>query len=92
MRLALIVVLGVATACMPTRSNTRPDIGAMPGDGGRDMPVGTTAPRSELGSKKVNGKEDPNLLLAADRSRCTVSAAKYRETAIGESVLCAWIK
>jgi len=56
------------------------------------MPPGVTTQQSGLASKKVSGKEEPNVLLAADRTRCTVSADKYRETAVGESVLCAWSK
>jgi hypothetical protein len=90
MRLALLVAFSVATACVPT--NTHPEIGGLPNDRGRSVPAGVTAPRSEVASKKVSGKEDPNVLIAADRTRCTVSADKYREVALGESVLCAWAK
>lgn len=86
---ALFVALSVTTACV-TRPSTRPDIGGLPDDRGRAVPTGVTASRSDVASKKVSGKEDPNVLIAADRSRCTVSADKYREVAIGESVLCAW--
>jgi hypothetical protein len=53
-------------------------------------PAMTTTTRTGLSSKKVNGKEEPNVLLAADRTRCIVGADKFRETSIGESVMCAW--
>ena len=89
MKAALLVVLVIGTACIPSQ-NTRPQIGARPGDGGREMPPAMTAPRSGLTSKKVSGKEDPDVLFAADRTRCTVSVEKYREVSIGESVFCAW--
>ena len=90
MRLALIAGFAVVAACVPAQS--RPELGGRPGDGGREMPTGMTTQPTGLGSKKVSGKEDPNVLLAADGMRCYVSEAKFRETAIGESVLCAWSK
>jgi hypothetical protein len=91
MKRALIVVLAMTAACIQ-RTTGRPQIGpAGPGEGGRDMPPAmTTTTRTGLSSKKVNGKEEPNVLLAADRTRCIVSAEKFRETSIGESVLCGW--
>ena len=91
MRLALIAAFTVVSACIPAQG-TRPQIGGRPGDGGREITPGRTTQQSGLGSKKVSGKEDPNVLLAADVMRCTFSEAKFRETAIGESVLCAWSK
>ena len=90
MRSALIAGFAIVTACIPPQG--APQIGGRPGDGGREMPPGMTTPQSGVASKKVSGKEEPNVLLAADRTRCTVSEDKYRETAIGESVLCAWSK
>lgn len=89
MSVRLLVVIAVVAGCVPSQG-TRPQIGGRPGDGGREMPTGMTAQQSGFSSKKVSGKEDPNVLLAADGMRCTVRADKYRETAIGESVLCAW--
>ena len=89
MRHALMAGFAVVSACVPP---TRPELGGRPGEGGREMPPGMTTQPTGLGSKKVSGKEDPNVLLAADGMRCYVSEAKFRETAIGESVLCAWSK
>jgi hypothetical protein len=40
--------------------------------------------------KTVAGKEPPATLIAEDRSRCAVSERRYRETTVGERLLCAW--
>jgi len=92
MRGTLLVVALLVTACMPHVTKQSPPIGERPGDGGRELPTGLRAPRSEATSKKVSAKEEPNILVAADRSRCSVSEQKYRETSLGESVFCAWSK
>jgi hypothetical protein len=90
MRAVLLLVAVVALACHKIPS--RPPIGGQPGEGGRELPPSIRTGESELSSRIVKGKEEPNILLADDRSRCRVSEKKYRETAIGEAVLCAWRK
>jgi hypothetical protein len=40
--------------------------------------------------KEVAGKEDPSTLVAADASRCSVSARQYKRTKVGDEVRCAW--
>jgi hypothetical protein len=91
MRALLIVVAMVAFGCRnPTLEGGRPPIGGRPGEGGRELPPGMRAGQSDLNSKIVKAKEDPNILVADDRTRCTVTEKRYRETTIGESVLCAW--
>lgn len=93
MRGTLLVVALLVTACMPPHVTKQgPPIGDQPGGGDRELPTGLRAPRSEAASKKVSAKEEPNILVAADRSRCSVSEQKYRETSLGESVFCAWSK
>ena len=92
MRFTGVAILLVTTACVPAilTGRTRPQ---GPGDGGRELPPGVSAgTQAQWASKKVNGKEDPNVLIAADQMRCTVTVEKYREVALGESVFCAWAK
>ncbi len=48
-------------------------------------------PSTGLGRKKVVDKRDPAWLVAADRTKCSVSADKYERTAIGDKVVCAWV-
>lgn len=40
--------------------------------------------------KRVTGKEEPATLIAADRSQCTVTAERFRNTKIGDKALCDW--
>ena len=91
MRLTGVLLLLVTTACVPGILTRRPPQPG-PGDGGRELPAGVARSRAEWGTKKVTGKEDPNVLIAADQARCVVSAEKYREVSPGESVFCAWAK
>jgi hypothetical protein len=91
MKRLILASLAAVTGCMPPSVLER-NPGRPPGDGGRELPQGMAAPRGDWASRKVNGKEEPNRLIAADRSSCTVSADKFREVSIGESVFCAWSK
>lgn len=43
-----------------------------------------------LTDKPVSAKEAPNSLIAADGTRCLVSAQKFRDTAEGTKVWCFW--
>lgn len=40
--------------------------------------------------KRVEGKEDPVTLIAVDHSSCTVTAEKFKDTKIGDTVACDW--
>lgn len=91
MRRFVIATLAGVIGCMPPSVLER-NPGRPPGDGGRELPQGMAAPRGDWTSKKVNGKQEPNTLIAADRTSCTVSADKFREVSIGESVFCSWTK
>lgn len=59
-----------------------PTAGRAPRTAGPATPV--------VAQKKVSSKQEPATLIAFDGSRCVVNAPKFRETAIGESVWCAW--
>lgn len=40
--------------------------------------------------KRVAAKEEPATLIAADRSECTVTAERFRNTKVGDAVICDW--
>jgi hypothetical protein len=92
MRFATAVVVGTiligAAGCtrhLPTGS--KPVAGALSGSLG---PQGSKAVTIAASRKVVWGKEEPATLIAQDRTRCIVTADKFRETAIGEQVTCDW--
>jgi hypothetical protein len=73
--------------------------GPSPADGpglpspGAPIPQGTangTTVETRMTRKRVAAKEEPTTLVADDRTRCRVTAQKYRDTAIGDQVLCDW--
>lgn len=57
-----------------------------PGDRGAD----STALPGGLARKVVQGKRDPNVLIAIDGDLCTVSEQKFRDTNYGDRTWCAW--
>jgi hypothetical protein len=90
--LSLVIVMTASvTACSKTQSLGRPGIQV---GGDRALP-GAPVPGAEGSSvaasrKSVSGKEPRTTLIALDGSRCQVTERRYRETAIGEKVWCAW--
>jgi hypothetical protein len=40
--------------------------------------------------KKVVAKEEPQMLVANDRTHCSVDPEQYRQTAVGDEVACVW--
>ncbi|HMA23673.1 MAG TPA: hypothetical protein VKP00_06755 [Gemmatimonadaceae bacterium] len=43
-----------------------------------------------MSRKRVAGKQEPATLIADDRSRCTVTAERFRDTKVGDNVICDW--
>ena len=43
-----------------------------------------------LSRKEVAAKEEPATLVAADRSRCMVSAARFKSANVGSREICDW--
>lgn len=89
MRVAILALAFAAMGCAPYQTLKRPGQGG----GDREIPTGTSARgsgTSDVGRKAVYGKEDPATLVAQDGTRCAVTEKRYRETAIGEVVWCAW--
>ena len=84
-RTALACVI-LAAAC----SHNKNDLFPRPG-GDRALPQGLPAVSDERFSEKVvNAKEEPATLIASDRTRCVVTAQKFKETIQGSKVWCAW--
>lgn len=50
----------------------------------------TPAAQVSASRKKVNGKEEPATLIAVDKSSCAVTADKFKDTKVGDMVICNW--
>jgi hypothetical protein len=91
--LPLLVALG---GCRSTRrgagtSGSDPSAGrgvmeSLPGQ----RQATTPAAQVTASRKKVNGKEEPATLIAIDKSTCAVTADKFKDTRIGDMVICTW--
>ena len=58
----------------------------VPGTSGQGM----LSTDSGLALKEVAAKEEPATLVAADRSRCMVSANRFKNTTVGSREICDW--
>jgi hypothetical protein len=61
--------------------------GSLPSVGTQSPTGRTTAVASR---KRVAEKEEPATLIASDRTRCTVTANRFKDTQIGDDVVCDW--
>lgn len=86
--LVLVIAASATSACVSPLSQQKPTFGNDGGD--RTLPQGVSAKEASLTQKPVNGKEEPATLISADRMSCVVTAKKFRETALGDKVWCAW--
>lgn len=50
----------------------------------------TSEGQAHSSRKRVEGKEDPVTLIAVDHSSCVVTAEKFRDTRVGDTVSCDW--
>jgi hypothetical protein len=85
MRTAILVVAVSLVGCVRPEHPGITNVG-----GGSRVPRTAGATRAAISQKVVSGKEEPTTLIARDGSTCSVSAERFRETAIGEKVWCAW--
>jgi hypothetical protein len=67
-----------------------------PGAPGSPIPApaasgqGLLSTDGQLTRKEVAAKEDPATLVAADRSRCAVSADRFKKATVGSREICDW--
>jgi len=56
--------------------------------------VGTPSPTPRTAvtatRKRVAEKEEPSTLVASDRTRCAVTANRFRDTQVGDDAICDW--
>jgi hypothetical protein len=91
----LIVIVGIGSlACVTSRSSTP---GGLPADPTRTAVTGqvpgqraTASTQPNASRKRVDAKEEPATLVAVDRTRCTVTDSRFRDTKVGDSVICDW--
>ena len=86
----------MVAAC--TRTSRGAGVGAArgsgtPGPAALPAPAGqpaTATSNPNMSRKRVAGKQEPATLIADDRSRCTVTAERFRDTKVGDDVICDW--
>lgn len=61
--------------------------GSLPSVGTQTPSGRTTAVASR---KRVAEKEEPATLIANDKTRCTVTADRFKDTHVGDDVICDW--
>lgn len=90
----LLMVATTSLACTASRTN-RP--GANPMDPTRAAIDGKVPGQRAAGSteanvsrKRVDSKEEPATLVAADRTRCAVTEQRFRDTKVGDNATCDW--
>jgi len=76
---------GTGPMGLPAPGELQP-AGSLPSVGSQS-PTGRTATASR---KRVAEKEEPATLIANDKTRCTVTADRYKDTHIGDDVICDW--
>ena len=86
--LAVAALASIGCGVQPLGGSRAPGT-ALPTTGGTSGPSATTTP-SGVSRKKVNGKEEPATLIALDRTRCTVTDARFRDIKVGDDVICSW--
>ena len=92
------VLCGFAVACAAcTHQSQVPGVagarGGAPGASALPTPAGqavTAKSTANMSLKRVTGKEEPATLIAADRSQCTVTPDRFRNTKVGDNALCDW--
>jgi hypothetical protein len=89
--LAVAAVAPIGCAVQPL-GGARTTGAALPSGGAGTTPSTPSATGVQAGvaRKRVNGKEEPATLIALDRTRCTVTEARFRDIKIGDDVTCAW--
>ena len=77
---------GTGPQGLPSPSEVQPP-GSLPSVGSQS-PTGRTP--AVASRKRVAEKEEPATLIANDRTRCTVTADRFKDTHIGDDAICDW--
>ena len=77
---------GTGPRGLPSPSELQP-AGSLPSVGTQSPTARTTATASR---KRVAEKEEPATLIANDKTRCTVTANRFKDTHIGDDAICDW--
>ena len=77
---------GTGPMGLPSPSELQP-AGSLPSIG-TQSPTGRAA--ATASRKKVADKEEPATLIASDRTRCTVTADRFKNTRVGDDAICDW--
>jgi hypothetical protein len=94
-----LIACGLALSVGACTHQTRPEgPGAVRGSGvppaaPLSTPAGQPATASStpnMSLKRVTGKAEPATLVAVDRTTCTVTPQRFRDTKIGDKALCDW--
>jgi hypothetical protein len=95
LRVSAIVLVVATTSLACARQMNRP--GTNPMDPTRAAIDGRVPGQRASGSteanvsrKRVDAKEEPSTLVAADRTRCTVTDERFRDTKVGDTAMCDW--
>lgn len=77
---------GTGPRGLPSPSELEP-AGSLPSVGAQSPTGRTTATASR---KRVAEKEEPATLIANDKTRCTVTADRFKDTHVGDDAICDW--
>jgi hypothetical protein len=93
-----IAACSVAAGCVRSQHRGSGFPGGSPISGQSPLPnqapntsgQGMLATDGQLARKEVAAKEEPATLIAADRSRCTVTSDRFKNTSVGSKEICDW--
>jgi hypothetical protein len=77
---------GTGPKGVPSPSELQP-AGSLPSVGAQSPTGRTTATATR---KRVAEKEEPATLVASDKTRCTVTADRFKDTHVGDDAICDW--
>jgi len=77
---------GTGPMGLPSPSELQP-AGSLPSVGTQAPTGRTTATASR---KRVAEKEEPATLIASDKTRCTVTPNRFKDTRVGDDAICDW--
>jgi hypothetical protein len=90
----VLIAATTSLACVTSRNRTP---GGLPADPTRTAVTGqvggqraTASTQPNASRKRVDAKEEPATLVAVDRTRCTVTEPRFRDTRVGDNVTCDW--